>query len=77
MCVCNSENKDYEVIITDKQNFPICTVYFKTISLVARFLDDFDFDRGNCQIYRKKDMQYIDGAWLLDLWKGREYALQD
>lgn len=77
MCVCNSNNNEYEVIVCDLANSPICTVYFKTISLVARFLDDFDFDKGKCQIYRRKDMQYIDGAWLLDLWKGRDYALSD
>lgn len=77
MCVSYSEKSDYEVIVCDMQHFPICTLNFKSISLIARFLDDFDFERGICDIYRKKDMQFIDGKWLLELWKGRDYALQD
>lgn len=72
MCVVNSIDKgNYEVIVSDLGHFPICSIYFVSISTVCRFVQDFDFEHGMLDIYRRKDMQFIDSQLLMELWSDK------
>ena len=69
MCIVNTEKKNYELVISDLEHFPICSIYFASISTVCRFLDEIDFDRCLVDVFRCKDMQFIDSDLLKEIWR--------
>lgn len=69
MCVCNNDDAKYEVIINDNFNNYICTVKFKSITTVCRFLDDANLINANIDVCRIKDSNLLDIDVLLSIWK--------
>lgn len=68
MCVVNKEGK-YELIICDKEHFPIVSIEFGSIGSLCRILEEADLSRCDCKVYRKKDCQEFDVGLLLELWR--------
>lgn len=68
MCVVNSDKGKYEVLIFDIQHHLICSVNFKSISTVCRFLDDFDFEFGDVEICKIGYGDLIDPKLLMQVW---------
>lgn len=46
---------------------PICCVFLKSITQVAKFLDTVDFEMVNVHIYTPK-MQYLDPKKVIEVW---------
>lgn len=71
MCIINDDKKGkYEVEICDLKDNCICSLKFASVTLLCRFLEDFDFEKGNCYVYKTSDLQYYDPAILLYIWRG-------
>ena len=73
MCVVNKCNSKYEVAIVNFNDDPICSLFFSSISLLALFLSDFNFDAANCYIVRISDTEILDPHMLLDVWNSKEF----
>lgn len=68
MCVCNSNDGKYEVIINDINDLYICSVFFKSLSTVCRFLEDACLDNSKIDVVRISDTKLIDVDILLFIW---------
>lgn len=69
MCVCNSCDGKYEVIISDNFDNYICNIAFKSITNVCRFLEDADLKVCKIDIVRKTDSKLLDIDMLLSIWR--------
>lgn len=69
MCVCNSYEGKYEVIINDNFDNYICTINFKSITNVCRFLEDANLNASKIDVFRKKDSRLLDTDIILSIWK--------
>ena len=72
MCNVFSDKGKYSVLITDKNDHPICTIQFCSISTLARWLADFDFQYADCSVFKNSDWSFIDPKLLLEIWSEKK-----
>lgn len=68
MCVCNSNDGKYEVVINDINDCYICSVFFKSITTVCRFLEDACLANSKIDVVRVSDTKLLDIDMLLSIW---------
>ena len=70
MCVIEKTGK-YELIICDKDHFPIVTFDTSSISQVCRILEEADLSRCDCKVIRKDDLKEFDTHLILEIWRNK------
>ena len=70
MCVVDKQGK-YELIICDKEHFPIVSIDFSSISALCRILEEADLSRCEAKVYRKEDCKEFDSQLLIELWRAK------
>lgn len=68
MSLTESQPK-YSCVITTLEDEPICEIGFKSVTLMCRFLDMFNFDNAKVVIIRLSDHNLLDPTLLLSVWR--------
>lgn len=69
MCIVNSNEGKFEVIIKDLNNEVIVSFRIKSITLACRLLDEFDFRKARISIIKLSDNTELNVFDLLDTWR--------
>lgn len=77
MCMVNNDDRNYELILSDLDDNTICSIFFKSVTSVCRFLEECDLTKCIVDVVRMKDTKLIDVKLLLDVWKGISDEVQN